>query len=238
MASTSSSSVLHGEAPEASDMEFQEHQLVVRMPHSVTTVASSSSSRSELHRTFNQSEEQQIFRMGSEEQQTLDTEFHGQRDVSMASNDHEQTSVVSSSEIHRPIDGNSKGQQILDIELEGKRDFDTGTEARQVYSKESEQHNALDTRSEEVYEATDIPQPSLFLAKDEDGGVSSQPVGEKQDEYVTGIRLVLVLAAITIVYFLIMLDNTIIATAIPYITDEFHSLLDVGWYGSAYQLSS
>ncbi|KAJ9144167.1 MFS general substrate transporter [Pleurostoma richardsiae] len=35
-----------------------------------------------------------------------------------------------------------------------------------------------------------------------------------------------------------MLDNTILATAIPYITDEFHSLLDVGWYGSAYQLSS
>ncbi|KAF3067388.1 putative HC-toxin efflux carrier TOXA [Daldinia childiae] len=34
-----------------------------------------------------------------------------------------------------------------------------------------------------------------------------------------------------------MLDNTILATAIPYITDEFHSLLDVGWYGSAYQLA-
>ncbi|KAI1413389.1 MFS general substrate transporter [Hypoxylon sp. FL1857] len=50
--------------------------------------------------------------------------------------------------------------------------------------------------------------------------------------------LYLVLAALTIVYFLIMLDNTILATAIPYITDEFHSLLDVGWYGSAYQLAS
>jgi hypothetical protein len=28
------------------------------------------------------------------------------------------------------------------------------------------------------------------------------------------------------------LDNTIIATAIPRITDDFHSLKDVGWYGS------
>ncbi|EZG08636.1 hypothetical protein H106_02186 [Trichophyton rubrum CBS 735.88] len=27
-------------------------------------------------------------------------------------------------------------------------------------------------------------------------------------------------------------DSTIVATAIPYITDEFHSLKDVGWYGS------
>lgn len=29
-------------------------------------------------------------------------------------------------------------------------------------------------------------------------------------------------------------DNTIIATAIPTITDEFNSLDDIGWYGSAY----
>ncbi|KAI2463364.1 MFS general substrate transporter [Annulohypoxylon bovei var. microspora] len=50
--------------------------------------------------------------------------------------------------------------------------------------------------------------------------------------------LYLVLGALTIVYFLVMLDNTILATAIPYITDEFHSLLDVGWYASAYQLTS
>jgi MFS family permease len=28
-------------------------------------------------------------------------------------------------------------------------------------------------------------------------------------------------------------EQTIIATAIPHITDEFHSLSDVGWYASA-----
>lgn len=32
-------------------------------------------------------------------------------------------------------------------------------------------------------------------------------------------------------------DNTIIATAIPTITDQFKSLGDVGWYGSAYLLT-
>lgn len=31
-------------------------------------------------------------------------------------------------------------------------------------------------------------------------------------------------------------DNSIIATAIPKITDQFHSLDDVGWYGSACML--
>jgi MFS family permease len=33
-------------------------------------------------------------------------------------------------------------------------------------------------------------------------------------------------------------DNSIIATAIPEITNEFKSLPDVGWYGSAYLLTT
>lgn len=33
-------------------------------------------------------------------------------------------------------------------------------------------------------------------------------------------------------------SNSIIATAIPKISDEFHSLGDVGWYGSAYLLTT
>ncbi|KAE8388978.1 MFS general substrate transporter [Aspergillus alliaceus] len=37
--------------------------------------------------------------------------------------------------------------------------------------------------------------------------------------------------------FLVALDRTILATAIPRITDEFHSLTSVGWYGSAYLLT-
>lgn len=34
------------------------------------------------------------------------------------------------------------------------------------------------------------------------------------------------------------LDNTIISTAIPKITDEFKAINDVGWYGSAYLLTT
>ncbi|KAH7323910.1 putative MFS transporter [Rhexocercosporidium sp. MPI-PUGE-AT-0058] len=46
------------------------------------------------------------------------------------------------------------------------------------------------------------------------------------------------LSGATIACFLVLLDVSIIATAIPQITSEFQSLLDVGWYGSAYQLTS
>ncbi|KAK5659924.1 hypothetical protein OQA88_13388 [Cercophora sp. LCS_1] len=35
-----------------------------------------------------------------------------------------------------------------------------------------------------------------------------------------------------------MLDGSIISTAIPSITNEFHSVSDIGWYGAAYQLAN
>lgn len=38
--------------------------------------------------------------------------------------------------------------------------------------------------------------------------------------------------ALYISIFCVALDNTIISTAIPQITDQFHALDDVGWYGS------
>ncbi|KAH6645459.1 major facilitator superfamily domain-containing protein [Truncatella angustata] len=43
--------------------------------------------------------------------------------------------------------------------------------------------------------------------------------------------------AMYIAVFCVALDNTIISTAIPKISSEFHSLSDVGWYGSAFFLT-
>ncbi|OIW32231.1 MFS general substrate transporter [Coniochaeta ligniaria NRRL 30616] len=47
-----------------------------------------------------------------------------------------------------------------------------------------------------------------------------------------------VLLSSLLAMFLVALDRTIIATAIPRITDEFESLGDIGWYGSAYMLTT
>ncbi|KAF7594606.1 hypothetical protein BBP40_008873 [Aspergillus hancockii] len=38
--------------------------------------------------------------------------------------------------------------------------------------------------------------------------------------------------------FCVALDNTIMAVAIPRITDDFHNLNDVGWYASSYLLTT
>lgn len=61
---------------------------------------------------------------------------------------------------------------------------------------------------------------------------------EENIEYPTGIRLALVMLSVFVSMFLVALDRLIISTAIPAITDEFHSLPDVGWYGSAYLLTT
>ncbi|KAL5533396.1 hypothetical protein ACEPAF_5172 [Sanghuangporus sanghuang] len=61
---------------------------------------------------------------------------------------------------------------------------------------------------------------------------------EEEIEYPSGMRLFLLTIGLCLVIFVISLDNTIIATAIPTITTVFDSLDDVGWYGSSYLLTT
>ncbi|KFY49808.1 hypothetical protein V495_00459 [Pseudogymnoascus sp. VKM F-4514 (FW-929)] len=53
-----------------------------------------------------------------------------------------------------------------------------------------------------------------------------------------GPKLYLIVFSLMMAVFCVALDNTIIAVAIPRITDQFHNLNDVGWYGSAYLLTT
>ena len=59
---------------------------------------------------------------------------------------------------------------------------------------------------------------------------SPQPKHEEEESYLTGLSLLSVLVSLVLVIFLMMLDTSIVATAIPRITTQFHSLDDVGWY--------
>jgi hypothetical protein len=58
---------------------------------------------------------------------------------------------------------------------------------------------------------------------------SSDPPAQPQEALST-IRRSLLYTALGLAVFCQALDNTIIATAIPRITDEFQSLNDVGWW--------
>ncbi|KAL2816420.1 major facilitator superfamily domain-containing protein [Aspergillus cavernicola] len=63
-------------------------------------------------------------------------------------------------------------------------------------------------------------------------------VSPTDQEWISGAPLLMVFSGVTLVVFLVLLDTSIVATAVPRITNQFHSLEDVAWYGSAYTLAS
>jgi hypothetical protein len=75
-------------------------------------------------------------------------------------------------------------------------------------------------------------------SKEDGPSVAVQSSPDPNHEYLSGLKLVAVLAAVVLPYFLVMLDASIVSTAAPQITTTFNSLLDVGWYGAAYELTS
>ncbi|TVY51983.1 Efflux pump mlcE [Lachnellula cervina] len=89
--------------------------------------------------------------------------------------------------------------------------------------------------------ATKDEQASTTDDKTEDSS-NLQPAQTNASEdgwhYVTGMKLYLVIGMVTLACFIMLLDTSIVATAIPSITSDFHSLGDVGWYGSSYLICS
>ncbi|KAL2141918.1 hypothetical protein VTI28DRAFT_1803 [Corynascus sepedonium] len=57
------------------------------------------------------------------------------------------------------------------------------------------------------------------------------------DNYPHGLHLIALVVSVCTSIFLIALDQTIVGTAIPKITDEFKSLSEQSWYGAAYSMT-
>lgn len=96
--------------------------------------------------------------------------------------------------------------------------------------------NAIEKEIEKEIEKGAIDQIQPASPSEVDEGNKETPEGPIEDaqKYPTGLALVAITAALLLSVFLVALDRTIIATAIPRITDEFDSLGDVGWYASGY----
>ncbi|QVM10208.1 hypothetical protein D8B26_004869 [Coccidioides posadasii str. Silveira] len=73
---------------------------------------------------------------------------------------------------------------------------------------------------------------------EKDGVEESTPTQPDDSQYPGLATVIPIMAALYLGVFLVALDRTIIATAIPRITDDFHSLNDVGWYGSSYLIAA
>ena len=57
-----------------------------------------------------------------------------------------------------------------------------------------------------------------------------------EPEFPTGVKLWFVMVTVGAVLILVSVDMNIVATAVPSITDHFHTVADVGWYSSAFRL--
>ncbi|GAK62708.1 SGE1 [Moesziomyces antarcticus] len=63
--------------------------------------------------------------------------------------------------------------------------------------------------------------------------VTAQGEGE-----LSKLKILSILIMMGLLMFLVALDKTIIGVALPSISNEFHSLKDIGWYGSAYMATN
>ena len=73
------------------------------------------------------------------------------------------------------------------------------------------------------------------IQSEADGENTLEPI--QSSEYPSPSKLAGILIGVALCMFLVSLDMTIVATAIPRITDQFKSLEDVGWYGSGFFLT-
>lgn len=133
---------------------------------------------------------------------------------------------TTSMKLWKPGKNKEEGDEVLTQQQNQnvKQKMDGG-DGKQSFETADDSLRASDTA--EKTEANDIAE-----------GTGAQATEENEDKYPKGWTLTLLFTALCLGVFLTSLDNSILATAIPKITDNFHSLNDVSWYASAYLLTS
>ncbi|KAG8923237.1 hypothetical protein FRC02_011279 [Tulasnella sp. 418] len=102
-----------------------------------------------------------------------------------------------------------------------------------------------DTRNQEQLavptSSKDHPSPESITLRSEEGNtkqdVEKGDAEDPDERYVTGFRLFLIFIGMIMSIFLVALDQTIVATAIPVIASQFNALEEVTWIASAYFLT-
>jgi MFS family permease len=126
----------------------------------------------------------------------------------------------------------------------------TEVQTRHTGDPEKELHVPASDASTEVAAPGVIPETETKETKEaapaSGGGAGNEtevdetPATEAaiEPEYATGIRLFVITLAVALSVFMGALDQTIVGTAIPKITDEFKGLENVSWYGTAYFMTT
>ncbi|OAA68416.1 major facilitator superfamily transporter aflatoxin efflux [Niveomyces insectorum RCEF 264] len=113
--------------------------------------------------------------------------------------------------------------------------------SRSTYSLSSGQTTEIDRadveRSEvELSDATDVEK--LAPVAEQPPAPPRGPPPQNDLFQPRSFKFWMILVSNFLALFLVALDRTIVATAVPRISDDFHSLGDIGWYASAYMLTT
>ncbi|KAL5344110.1 major facilitator superfamily domain-containing protein [Aspergillus crustosus] len=135
---------------------------------------------------------------------------------------------------HSRLNSNRKGIPAANINMAMEMETSRSNSTVSVSLKEKEEQRQAHTSDSE---SPTVPQGEAQsqAGSDSRGSGDNSPI---DGEWISGFPLFMVISGVTLVVFLMLLDTSIIATAVPKITNQFHSLDDVAWYGSAYTLAS
>lgn len=144
----------------------------------------------------------------------------------------------------RPVDEHPTNEDKNDkspvVETVDEKKVEGSDSQSSTHKEEEAQRPATSEKTPDAEPSKEIGQGengSANLGKEKgDEEASEEP--EDESKYLSGAKLVILSLGLCLTTFVIALDNTIIATAIPRITTVFNSLEDVGWYGSSYLLTT
>ncbi len=100
---------------------------------------------------------------------------------------------------------------------------------------ESKRTSTTETSVESAMNAPENERGGMETATAKDETVLTEKEKQKKKDaeedmnYPHGMKLFIILGALCLAVFLVALDQTIISTAIPKITDHFNSIQDIGW---------
>ncbi|KAL6720896.1 hypothetical protein ACLMJK_002821 [Lecanora helva] len=88
-------------------------------------------------------------------------------------------------------------------------------------------------------EITNIENEKVLQNDVKDGAAADPRMDASTDSsgQVTGSRLFVIHVGLCVCTFLVGLDFTLIALAVPSITSRFNSIGDIGWYGGAFYIA-
>jgi len=125
--------------------------------------------------------------------------------------------------------------------FEGQNGQESTATAAEVTSATAATEPIAENEAQTTTQAEEQPEKSEALERTVSTATASsagEPGEEDESKYMKGSKLYLLTFGLFLAIFVLALDNTIIATAIPRITTVFDSLNDVGWYGSSYLLTT